>query len=164
MEYISAEEFLKQSKEVQKVLIDWYKPSEFDLYCFRNKKEDNFKVHRVTEVDIEDNPYFLENQLWFSKEKIIPLFTEEQLRKFIEDKTNSIIDIQHEVEEGYCFYLFRKSTDILIQKYEENLGHNLLKAYWKVACILIDEEITNEKMKQNFIDSIHEIVNKKNNC
>lgn len=32
MEYISAEEFLKQPKEVQKVFIDWWKPSQGDLY------------------------------------------------------------------------------------------------------------------------------------
>ena len=34
MEFISAEEFLKQDEEVQKVFLDWWEPSEGDIYSY----------------------------------------------------------------------------------------------------------------------------------
>ena len=71
MKYISAEEFLKQPKEIQKVFLDWWQIEEFDIYV--NKE---LEKHRVTQVDLEDDVcnYYL-------KTEYIPLFTEGQVKE-----------------------------------------------------------------------------------
>ena len=82
--YISAEEFLKQPKEIQKVFLDWWQPEEFDIYV--NKE---LEKHRVTQVDLEDDVcnYYLSVES-------VPLLTEGQLREFIEDKTSELAKVQ----------------------------------------------------------------------
>ena len=147
MKYISAEEFLKQPKEIQKVFLDWWQPEEFDIYV--NKE---LEKHRVTQTDLEDDVcnYYL-------KTEYIPLFTEGQLREFIEDKTSELAKAQcrmkieyktkDEIEEnkrglnliplqsqeGYFIQI--TSTEFMggIMKFHD-LGTDLLKAYWQVAC------------------------------
>ena len=147
MKYISAEEFLKQPKEIQKVFLDWWQPEEFDIYV--NKE---LEKHRVTQVDLEDDVcnYYL-------KTEYIPLLTEGQLREFIENKTSELAKAQcrmkieyktkDEIEEnkrglnliplqsqeGYFIQI--TSTEFMggIMKFHD-LGTDLLKAYWQVAC------------------------------
>ena len=147
MKYISAEEFLKQPKEIQKVFLDWWQPEEFDIYV--NKE---LEKHRVTQTDLEDDVcnYYL-------KTEYIPLLTEGQLREFIEDKTSELAKAQckmkieyktkDEIEknkrglnliplqsqEGYFIQI--TSTEFMggIMKFHD-LGTDLLKAYWQVAC------------------------------
>lgn len=70
--------------------------------------------------------------------EIIPLLTEGQLRKFIEDKTKHKIKILYYDEDssvtnkGYVLHLVKglKSPTYWCK----NLGEDLLEAYWKVAC------------------------------
>lgn len=147
MKYISAEEFLKQSKEIQKVFLDWWQPEEFDIYV--NKE---LEKHRVTQVDLEDDVcnYYL-------KTEYIPLLTEGQLREFIEDKTSELAKAQckmkieyktkDEIEEnkrglnliplqsqeGYFIQITSTEFRGGIMKFHD-LGTDLLKAYWQVAC------------------------------
>ena len=147
MKYISAEEFLKQPKEIQKVFLDWWQPEEFDIYV--NKK---LEKHRVTQVDLEDDVcnYYL-------KTEYIPLLTEGQLREFIEDKTSELAKAQckmkieyktkDEIEEnkrglnliplqsqeGYFIQITSTEFRGGIMKFHD-LGTDLLKAYWQVAC------------------------------
>lgn len=102
MEYISAEEFLKQPNEIKKVLIDWWKCDYGDLYILQetyNTVEcDVICCNRDLECDIEgDWKYF--------KTISIPLLTEGQLRKFIEDKTQCKIDIEN-CNNFIRFYLY----------------------------------------------------------
>lgn len=146
MKYISAEEFLKQPKEIQKVFLDWWQPEEFDIYV--NKK---LEKHRVTQVDLEDDVcnYYL-------KTEYIPLLTEGQLREFIEDKTSELAKTQckmkieyktkDEIEESKSnsnlslqsqegYFIQITSTEFMggIMEFHD-LGTDLLKAYWQVAC------------------------------
>ena len=123
MEYISGEDFLKQPKEVQQVFLDWWKPDLFDLYACR---EEN-KTHRVTETDLED----IEEEYFLNIKKVgYPLFTEGQLRKFIEDKTECFIATSPTYKcDGYDI------TILGIEEYTYTIkGTNLLQAYWEVAC------------------------------
>lgn len=141
MEFITAEQFLKQDKEVQKVFIDWWEPSEFDVYSI---KED-LSSHRVCKSDIED---YKNDELYNIKSGYcIPLLTEGQLRKFIEDKTNMNINLDYICSE--CGY------SIVLTCYDRNskpfidLGNNILQAYWKVAIQIAEEEVLNEKNNKN---------------
>ena len=144
MKFISAEEFLKQPKEIQKVFIDWWEPQLFDLYIFDK---------RIIEiVRTSDENMILpckSNNIWEEKKHCIPLLTEGQLRKFIEDKTNSKIDMMF-FKNGYDFELFSigKLQDefeaILPEGAFEELPCSLLQAYWKVALEIAREGKDNE--------------------
>ena len=150
MEFITAEQFLKEDKEVQKVFINWWKPSLFDLYCYK----DDLKIRRVTETDLQD---ISNNYLYNPKSKFaMPVFTEGQLRKFIEDKTRSYFscEIINPLvnEEGFRFvFEFYSGKEF---KYNEKLKKeiyaiDLLQAYWKVAVQIAKEEVLNEKNNKN---------------
>jgi len=126
MEFISAEEFLKQPEEVQKALKDWFKDNiEFyDLYTtikysdviiIRNDKQ----IKAIKEYGIKDN--------------VIPLLTEGQLRQFIEDRTQTIVQIDYYMAKGYTIYLSCRNEPE-IWKCFSDLGGSLIKAYWDVAC------------------------------
>ncbi|HBJ1650900.1 TPA: hypothetical protein LA460_000119 [Clostridium botulinum] len=128
MEYISVEEFLKQPKEVQNVFIGWWKPSQGDLYS------DLHNNILVINVQLELFKSFAND----IKEYATPLFTEGQLRKFIEDKTGG------KVESYYAWDWYTIAIrdtgcggdDPQIDTEETNL----LQAYWKVACEIAKEE------------------------
>lgn len=139
MEFITVEQFQEQPKEVQKVFIDWWKPQEFDIYAY---KED-LKPRRVTETDIED---IYNNEVYNVKSGFaIPLFTEGQLRRFIEDKTDGIVKlVQWHIHDsqvskrGYAIDILRKNEYHVTYHYKD-LGEDLLQAYWKVACEIAEE-------------------------
>ena len=80
MEFISAEDFLKQDEKVQVVFLNWWKPSSGDLFQYR-------KLFNVVDYcsGTTIQPFY--NSYAVFKKDCIPLFTEGQLRKFIEDKT-----------------------------------------------------------------------------
>ena len=139
MEFITVEQFQEQPKEVQKVFIDWWKPQEFDIYAY---KED-LKPRRVTETDIED---IYNNEVYNVKSGFaIPLFTEGQLRRFIEDKTDGIVKlVQWHIHDsqvskrGYAIDILRKNEYHVTYHYKD-LGEDLLQEYWKVACMIAEE-------------------------
>ena len=80
MEFILAEDFLKQDEKVQVVFLNWWKPSSGDLFQYR-------KLFNVVDYcsGTTIQPFY--NSYAVFKKDCIPLFTEGQLRKFIEDKT-----------------------------------------------------------------------------
>jgi len=131
MEFITVEQFEEQSKEVQKVFLDWWKPNKYDLYT-----NDGFHTYLV---GIEEKELICPNTnsiVWHEKKKCIPLFTEGQLRKFIEDKTGYKVDC--------CFYDGKYDINIceddgLYIKKHEDIDSDALQAYWKVACIVAKE-------------------------
>lgn len=136
MEFISAKEFSNQPKEVQEVLMEWWKPQQYDLYLCDNK---------TLEITLRSDDDLIlpirSNSVWDEKARCIPLFTEGQLRKFIENKTRKILFIDFEKIDGklnYSIYLFQDND-----RYEnyDNLGYDLIQAYWQVACEIAKGEI-----------------------
>ena len=67
MEFISSEEFLKQPVEVQKVLLDWWKPSTGDLYI-----DDIENIYVVLEKQTSQGTW----SVLKSKGDILPLLSE----------------------------------------------------------------------------------------
>lgn len=129
MEYISAEEFLNQPKEVQDVFWDWWMPSKGDI---------NYSPVRngIEVVEIENNSFQRR------KNGYIPLFSEGQLRRFIEDKTDSKIIVQPSMEgkyhvgyDKYCEWSESGDYSGLVYCYD------LLEAYWKVAVDIASREV-----------------------
>lgn len=130
MEFITVEQFKEQPKEVQKVFLDWWKPSVGDIFIFNTDEYDNSDSNigvlgSIKQINITRR----------SKGKYrIPLFTEGQLRKFIEDKTNidTILGISDCKE--YVIALIKNDDEL----YEmiDTKETNSLQAYWKVACMV----------------------------
>lgn len=137
MEFISAEEFLKQPVEIQKVFLKWWKPQMYDL-SFKNygNNKDNF-LKGIYKGCIQDNEFL---RTVSNKElSYYPLLTEGQLRKFIEEKTGDRISIKYRYGE-YILYLFDDSIDEYNIKFE-NSDNNLFRLFWKVAIEVAREEI-----------------------
>ena len=137
MEFISAEDFLKQDEKVQVVFLNWWKPSSGDLFQYR-------KLFNVVDYcsGTTIQPFY--NSYAVFKKDCIPLFTEGQLRKFIEDKT-AMGTVNVDYFEGYRIKI---NISINQSKYYKDLGNDLLQAYWNVAV-----EIAKESLKNNKINS-----------
>lgn len=138
MEFISAEEFIKQPIEVQKVFIDWWKPSIGDLFLWV-KNDDDYE-HDLRKLECCNSDNIVEMTKSFkgiNEGDRIPLLTEGQLRKFIEDKT-AMGTVNVDYFEGY-----RIKINISMHKFQfyKYLGNDLLKAYWKVAVQIAEQEV-----------------------
>ena len=147
MEFISAEEFSKQPVEVQKFFIDWWKPSFMDLLFHKNSNytyllnEDFIKYGSINKQELINIG-------------LIPLFTEGQLRKFIEDNTgykvrlepyqNSIgvKGIQINLVRGTCLSIgvSKPYYEEHVYKCFEGLNTNAIKAYWEVAVKIASQD------------------------
>lgn len=138
MEYISAEKFLEQSEKVQKVLLDWWQPqigeriystgiSSGECIYLGDYKDSGYEVLRLEskEKAVTDKKVF------------VPLFTEGQLRNFIEDKTKGKISINHFRRNGYSIGIFNKNEQMVINF--RCVSFDLLETYWIVACKLAEE-------------------------
>ncbi len=149
MEYISAEEFLKQPVEVQKVFIDWWKPSIGDLFSWI-KKDDGYEHDlRKLECCNSDNIVEMTNSFkGIDDGDRVPLLTEGQLRKFIEDKIGCIINVsyKHKPQDGYMkldfdFYEYPGDDKYMIYiSTKDIIASSILEAYWKVACQIAKED------------------------
>ncbi|MDU7947803.1 MAG: hypothetical protein E7J31_05140 [Clostridium sp.] len=132
MEFITVEQFKEQPKEVQKVFLDWWKPSVGDIFIFNTDEYDNSDSNigvlgSIKQINITRR----------SKGKYrIPLFTEGQLRKFIEDKTGGKVDASFN---GETYTVYSNEDFGLIIKMYEDIDSDLLQAYWKVACMVAKE-------------------------
>lgn len=147
MEFINANEFLKQDEKVQKVFLDWWRPSKGDLVSHIDNANDNnlnisiivdyfsygenWKKYPIKGYNIETNV-----TMDISK-NFIPLLTEGQLRKLIEDNTNCHVEIIVGIS-GYIFVL-RSKKSLKEEKRISISNHNLLQAYWKVAIQIAKE-------------------------
>lgn len=140
MNYIDAETFLKQSKEVQKVLTDWWKPEMYDLF-FRNFTNANGFLKGIYKGCIQD---FEMRTGAIRDNTFLPLLSETQLRHFIEDKTSKKVWVSHnpDYQEGHSIIIQ------LVNDYKETMKKHLefaiitddlLKAYWEVACKIAQE-------------------------
>ena len=130
MEFISAEDFLKQDEKVQVMFLNWWKPSSGDLFQYR-------KLFNVVDYcsGTTIQPFY--NSYAVFKKDCIPLFTEGQLRKFIEDKT-AMGTVNVDYFEGYRIKI---NISINQSKYYKDLGNDLLQAYWNVAVETAKEQI-----------------------
>lgn len=147
MEFISAEEFRKQPVEVQKYFIDWF---------LENKSVTDLvqvELHPVAEIKLYSEG-FQDSKLQFEYKKeyqfkgkkingkyeITPLLTEGQLRRYIEDKTEFPILKIELINGQYDIYTQYKAIDNYsdIYVYDE-LGEDLLQAYWKVAIQIAEQ-------------------------
>ena len=130
MEFISAEDFLKQDEKVQVVFLNWWKPSSGDLFQYR-------KLFNVVDYcsGTTIQPFY--NSYAVFKKDCIPLFTEGQLRKFIEDKT-AMGTVNVDYFEGYRIKI---NISINQSKHYKDLGNDLLQAYWNVAVEIAKEQI-----------------------
>ncbi len=140
MEFITVEQFKEQSKEVQKVFLDWWGAnlSDFDLIGYIG----NSTAYKECFPSLVRNVAIVCFEMGI---EIAPLFTEGQLRKFIEDKSNGIVKlIQWHIEDsqiskrGYAIDILRKNEYHVTYHYKD-LGEDLLQAYWKVACMVAKE-------------------------
>lgn len=189
MKYISAEEFLKQPKEIQEVFLDNIVLEHGDLY------KDTADLTVIESLDYihtnEEGIMYLSikgNMSDYST--IVPLLTEGQLREFIEDKTSELAKTQckmkieyktkDEIEESKSnsnlslqsqegYFIQITSTEFMggIMEFHD-LGTDLLKAYWEVACkiayecseLKIEEELKtlkhNIEVLENSIESCSE--------
>lgn len=140
MEFITVEQFKEQPKEVQEVFLDWYNFDKYDLFYL--KWEGAEKKWGATEEIVSGAT--LNRHLKHLKRansniiNTIPLFTEGQLRKFIEDKTGGKVDASFN---GKTYTVYSNEDFGLIIKMYEDIDSDLLKAYWKVACMIAEEEV-----------------------
>jgi hypothetical protein len=132
MEYIKAEQFLEQSEEVQKVFLDWFNVNISD--CDLVQDGDNIMLYK---------DYV---RRWYTENDTYPLLTEGQLRHFIEDKTGCKLVLDYYQEDGYRIALYKSNIrhSEIIDRDFYNLVHDLLQAFWQVACIIAKEELKHE--------------------
>lgn len=128
MNYITAEQFLQQPEEVQKVLLEWWQPRIGDLTTGRYKS-----------IDVIEQPREIEAvKIYKGQPYTIPLFSESQLRKFIEEKLNGKVDCVYWGDDYEIRIFDRVEYDEKIKGYLMN-ETDLLQAYWKVACMIAKE-------------------------
>lgn len=134
MNYITAKQFLEQSKEVKQIFLDWWKPQFGDLFI--NKFDYNCNLECVQKFI--GNSLNRENN---KKEKCIPLLQIHQLIHFIEDKANEKFKLNYDTKHGYtiCFY---NKDDIWTWK------QNLLQALWYAAFQIANEHIGKDNIKE----------------
>ncbi len=134
MEFITVEQFQEQPKEVQKVFIDWWKPNNGDLFTTIDEYSEFEESDLLCIQDYDEaSETWSSRYSWgYSQEESIPLFTEGQLRKFIEDKKGKIVEINLFCG-GYSVVTAYRKCEIY------DLGKDLLQAYWKVACMIARE-------------------------
>ena len=134
MKFISVEEFLKQDEKVQETFINWWKPDIGDLFKYKETDE-----HDCIEVECIQSKNRLRT---ISFAEVIPLLTEGQLRKFIEDKTGGIENIEYFIGIGeYDIKTMPLVDGIYEHDIYEDLGDDLLQAYWKVAVEIASKEV-----------------------
>lgn len=130
MEFITVEQFKEQPVEVQKVFLDWWKPRIGDIFIFNTDEYDNSDSNigvlgSIKQINITRR----------SKGKYrIPLFTEGQLRKFIEESIGRIALIELDYD-TYNIILRNRGKAYITGE------SDLLQAYWKVACMIAKEEV-----------------------
>lgn len=140
MEFITVEQFKEQPIEVQKVFLDWWETnlSEVDLIGYIGKSE----AYKECFPSLGRNVAVKCFEMGI---EIIPLFTEGQLREFIEDKTGyKNLEITGNIENcEYELHCYKNISSTGYSKVYSNLGIDVLQAYWKVACMVAMEENKN---------------------
>ena len=126
--FISAEEFLKQSEKVQNVLIEWWNPQIGDI-----------TTGKTESIVVIQQPRDIEAVKIYKGKMVTPLLQIHQLLNFIEDKTNSKVELDTFKKSGYELYLHCVEFGEREYKYEpfRDLGFDLLEALWQVVIQII---------------------------
>lgn len=123
MEFISPEKFLLQPKEIREVFLDWWKPTIGDLYSYKE-----IDLHdRIRCKCIRSEGHLINLNVINAKDRLIPLFTEGQLRSFIEEQTESFIEVRQYDGKKYL-YLYSEILGECEQEFQDLLG-----GYWQMA-------------------------------
>lgn len=137
MEYIKAEQFLNQPKEVQEGLLNWWNPSIGDLYTYAIENEQDYsELHCVTSINVV-------KMTSRNKGERIPLFTEGQLRKFIEEKAECKVIVEYTSCGNIVIKMCTEDEVTGSVKCKRKLTFpsnrfNLINSYWKVAIKIIE--------------------------
>lgn len=126
MEFISAKKFLSQPKEVQQVFLDWWKPAIGDLYSYKE-----IDLHdRIRCKCIRSEGHLINLNVIHAKDRIIPLFTEGQLRSFIEEQTEAPIQLIIWENERFLYI-----DSELLGEYESTIKPEtkIIDELWKLA-------------------------------
>lgn len=138
MEFITAEQFLEQSKEVQKVFWEQWKPSIGDLVSIK----DMFGIPHISCILSEDEETLVRNS--YKEQRCIPLLTAGPLIQFIEDKTGLKINISPSLEGkyyiGYDKYANNEDGDLCRLVYVDKI----LDGLWLVALKVAKESVRSE--------------------
>lgn len=132
MNYISSEEFLKQSEKVQKVLLDWWKPEITNLYT------DKYERNRMIEFERDITHIKL-----LKSNKTIPLLQMHQLIQFIENKGYKFVSVNNyiEVDKKQMWTAKAFKTMMQLQPSFETFEEDKLQALWKVAIEIAEESV-----------------------
>lgn len=141
MEFITVEQFREQSKEVQEVFLKWWKPSIGDIFIFNTDGYDNSDSNIGVLASLKQINITRDSK----GEYRIPLFTEGQLRKFIEEKTEGILVASCNVIGNRLINIVKKDEILggvkTIRRTHFGEGIDLLEAYWRLACRIAQEEV-----------------------
>jgi len=142
MEFITVEQFKEQPKEVQKVFLDWWEPSVGDIFIFITDEYDNSDCN----IGVLSSEKQIEITNTSKGEYRIPLFTEGQLRKFIEDKVKCKVMVEYTSCENIVIKICTQDevTGALRYNRKSTFSNNkfdLINSYWKVACMIAKEEV-----------------------
>jgi hypothetical protein len=148
MEYISVEEFLKQNYKVQKTLKEWWLDNfSFGKICY-NERYEKCAVIDKWQYKFTCISSSLEGEIVLSFDEVIPLFTEGQLRQFIEDKTGGSPEFTKIFSKNsYDVELYKydeKIEDAYLYKEYNNIGKSVLEAYWNTSLNILTELIEND--------------------
>lgn len=142
MKFIKESEFRRLNVKAQAVFLDWWKCEYGDLY-FHDTRGVSFINEKLENAINGDFDYF-------KTLGVIPLFTEGQLREFIEEKTNGILELTHYINKGVVrgIIIWKSASkssfgDIILSKNIEKV--DIINLYWDVACELANKEALNQK-------------------
>ena len=148
MNYISEKEFFKQDEKVRENILRWWKPQRGDI-CYHTTDQWMFICDSCKGSFIEYNNFPEYHK--YLKSGCIPLLAEGQLIQFIEDTTQSKIDMSfyfesndyHDGAVGYEFEFYRiykgkidvwgSGETVKIKEIDK------LKAIWQLACKVANE-------------------------
>lgn len=139
MKYIKANQFLSQSKDVQNKFLNWWKPSIGDLYTYTIENEQDYsEVSCVTSLNVA-------KQTERNKGVRIPLLTEGQLRKFIEEYTKSKVMIEYTSCRNIVIKTCIEDEVTGSLRYNRKFifptnKFNLINSYWQVAINIVKEQ------------------------
>ena len=133
MEFITVEQFKEQPKEVQEVLLDWWNCEPHDIYAWVMDTKGNKWCIESCSNQIQADTINKGKAVYFC----IPLFTEGQIRRFIEDKLD--MKIQCEIHPLTLDYIVLVKNNSGNKVWIHTGKEDLLQAYWKVACMIVKE-------------------------
>jgi len=137
MQFISDKEFKEAEKIVQEELEDAWEFNVGDLYMLKSDLETNPEHANIYAVSLIQKELLEKDFPHLKKEKMFHLWTEGELRTYIEKKTGNSVDLDYFANnikysnDGYKIRRFNIENEKT--KCYPNLGHSAIHAYWQVT-------------------------------